>query len=61
MKKYYYHHAESDTLWSSNLDCEEEGNPDGCTEPITFVRAMKLKREIGMDKIPHYINRVEVK
>lgn len=46
-KLYYYYHAESDALWSSYKDMEEEGNPDGCTEPISHERAVKLAKEIG--------------
>lgn len=46
-KLYYYYHAESDALWSSYKDIKEEGNPDGCTEPINHERAVKLAKEIG--------------
>jgi len=43
---YYYYHAESDALWSSHKDFEEEGNPDGCTEPIDRERYINLYMEI---------------
>lgn len=57
VKYHYYYHCESDSLWKSNLDLEEEGNPDGCTEPIDKQRALELKKQLGLKRIPKYINR----
>jgi DNA polymerase III sliding clamp (beta) subunit (PCNA family) len=54
MKYYYYYHAESDTLWSSNRDYEHEGNPDGCTEPITRTQALRIQEEQQIENIPHF-------
>lgn len=34
-KIYYYIHQESGSLWSSDQDYEEEGNPDGFVDPIS--------------------------
>jgi hypothetical protein len=51
---YFYYHAESDSLWSSDRNFEEEGNPDGCTEPISKKRALWLQKELGLEIIPHH-------
>jgi hypothetical protein len=52
--KYYYYHAESDSLWSSNLDLEQEGNPDGCTEPINEEKAIEIMKRLKLKEIHHY-------
>lgn len=66
IKRYYYYHAESDSIWSSNLPLEKEGNPDGCIEPISKKKALELLKEHNknvqstgksIDNIPHYVNR----
>jgi len=59
--KYYYYHGESDSLWSSNLDYDHEGNPDGCTDSITKERALQLQKQLGWSEIPNYINRKLIK
>jgi len=53
-KIFYYYHGESDSLWSSDRDFNEEGNPDGCTEPIDEERAFELMKELDLTEIPHY-------
>jgi hypothetical protein len=52
--KYYYYHPESDSLWSSNKDIEEEGDPDGCVEQISKERAIQLQRALKLKTIPHH-------
>jgi len=53
-KKYFYYHGESDSIWSSNLDFEHEGDPDLCTQEITEERANELAKELKIEKIPHF-------
>jgi hypothetical protein len=53
MKKYYFYHAESDSLWSS--DSPDYENPDGCVEPISEKAAFKIAKEHGLE-IPHESN-----
>lgn len=48
-KLYYYYHAESDSLWSSYNDFEQEGNLDGCTESISQEMAMKLAKKLDCE------------
>lgn len=51
---YYYYHPESDSIWSSNHPVDKEPNPDGCVEPISKERAIKLQKELGIDIIPYH-------
>jgi hypothetical protein len=53
IKLYYYLHWISDTLWSSLLDMEEEGNPDGETSQITRKKAFELKEKFKLKYIPN--------
>jgi hypothetical protein len=55
--KFYYFHAESGSLWCSNLSYEQEGNPDGCVEPITRKKAFNLAIELNKPFIPYYEDR----
>lgn len=47
MKKYYYYHPESGSLMSS--DSKSLHDSEGLLEPITSLRAMELKKELGID------------
>lgn len=55
-ERYYYYHAESDSLFSTNKDYDDEPNPDGCVEQITRQRALELQAELKMKFIPFEIS-----
>ena len=51
--KYYYYHAESGSVFSSNWTIEQEGNFDGLVETVTKEEALVLAKKEGIIKIPH--------
>lgn len=52
METYYYYHPESESLFSSDSG-NLHGEADGLLEQITKQRAMKLKKELGVE-IDHF-------
>jgi len=60
-RKYYYVHQESGCVWSSDQDFDDEGNPDGCTEPVSYKNALRFQKEFKQETIPHQIHKVKKK
>ena len=47
IKRYYYHHAESGSLWWSRFDFDKQPN-DGLVEPVSYDTAIKFAKEYEM-------------
>lgn len=52
-KLYYYLHPESGSVFSSYLNPDEIGNPDGCLTEVDYNQALIEAELLGLVDIPH--------